>query len=141
MTFLQRFGSAINLNPHLHVLMLDGVYVKGEVPRFVAGSRLRDSDVRQIVETTARRIVRLLQRRGLLEEDADDPLWEKEPLLASITAASLRGHLAVGARAGQRIRRRLIDPDRGVHTGPLCFAARGFSLHVIAAAWNGCAAT
>ena len=26
-TFVQRFGSALNLNPHLHVLMLDGVYV------------------------------------------------------------------------------------------------------------------
>jgi hypothetical protein len=29
-TFVQRFGSSINLNPHLHVLMLDGVYVGGE---------------------------------------------------------------------------------------------------------------
>ena len=29
-TFVQRFGSSLNLNPHLHVLMLDGVYVDGE---------------------------------------------------------------------------------------------------------------
>lgn len=29
-TFVQRFGSALNLNPHCHVLMLDGVYACGE---------------------------------------------------------------------------------------------------------------
>jgi hypothetical protein len=26
-TFIQRFGSALNLNVHLHMLFLDGVYV------------------------------------------------------------------------------------------------------------------
>ena len=35
-TFVQRFGSSLNLNPHVHVLMLDGVYVDGEdAPVFV----------------------------------------------------------------------------------------------------------
>ena len=29
-TFVPRFGSSLNLNPHVHVLMLDGVYVDGE---------------------------------------------------------------------------------------------------------------
>ena len=44
--------------------------------------RLTDADVRRIVETTARRVIRLLQRRGLLDAVAD-PLWEREPLLAA----------------------------------------------------------
>jgi hypothetical protein len=26
MTFVQRFGGALNLNPHLHILMIEGVY-------------------------------------------------------------------------------------------------------------------
>ncbi|MCB9707253.1 MAG: transposase [Myxococcales bacterium] len=30
LTFVQRFDSALRLNPHLHVLMLDGVYIHGE---------------------------------------------------------------------------------------------------------------
>jgi hypothetical protein len=92
-TFVQRFGSALNCNPHFHVLMPDGVYVTsadGE-PTFVRAPGLNDDDVRQIVETTANRVVRLLQRRGLLEEDTVDPLWEEEPLLATITAASVPG--------------------------------------------------
>ena len=52
-TFVQRFGSSLNLNPHVHVLMLDGVYVDGEdAPVFVAAPPLSDQAVQQIVETT-----------------------------------------------------------------------------------------
>ena len=32
-TFMQRFGSSPNVNPHLHVLLLDGVYVDEEEVR------------------------------------------------------------------------------------------------------------
>jgi len=61
---VQRFGSALNLNPHFHVLMPDGVYVTGQdgTPSFVRVPQLSDDDVQQIVETTAKRVVRLLQR-------------------------------------------------------------------------------
>ena len=91
-TFVQRFGSALNLNPHSHALIIDGVYVDGEAgPEFVPAPPLSDDDVQQIVETTAQRVVRLLQRRGLLEEGNTDPLMEQEPLLATITAASIQG--------------------------------------------------
>ena len=31
-TFIQRFGSALNCNLHLHTLMLDGVYAAREAP-------------------------------------------------------------------------------------------------------------
>ncbi len=111
--------------------MPDGVYVPGAdgTPTFVRAPRLTDDDVQQVVETTAKRVVCLLQRRGLLEEGNVDPLWEEEPLLATITAASVQGQVATGDRAGQRVRRRLIDPEEGVRSGPLCFASRGFSLH------------
>ena len=110
--------------------MIDGVYVDGEDgPEFVPAPPLSDDDVQQIVETTAQRVVRLLQRRGLLEEGHADPLLEQEPLLATLTAASIQGQVATGERAGQPVRRRLLDPQQGVRTGPLCFAARGFSLH------------
>jgi hypothetical protein len=130
-SFVQRFGSALNLNPHFHVLMLDGVYITGAdgTPTFVRAPQLTDDDVQRIVETTAKRVVRLLQRRGVLEESNVDPLWEDEPLLATITAASVQGQIATGERAGLRVRRRLIDPEEGIRSGPLCFASRGFSLH------------
>jgi len=130
-TFVQRFGSSINLNPHMHVLLLDGVYVRGDdgLPFFVPAPPLTDDDVRTIVETTAKRVVRLCQRRGFFEEGSTDPLWEQEPLLAQISAASVQGMVATGERAGRKVRRRLTDPEDGVRTGALCYASRGFSLH------------
>ena len=86
--FVQRFGSALNVNPHFHVIVPDGVFVEGPDgdPVFVAAPPLTDKDVQRIAETTAARIVRLLQQRGLLEPDSVDPLWQNEPLLASLTA-------------------------------------------------------
>ena len=110
----QRFGSALSLNRHSHVLALDGVYVAGAdgQPEFVAAAPIHDDNERQIAETTARRVVRLCQRRGLLEEDATDALWEKEPLLATLTTAAVngRGHRcacrATGAARGRPTRGR-----------------------------------
>ena len=111
--------------------MLDGVYVAEEdgTPRFVPAPRLTDEDVQRIVETTARRVIRLCQRRGMFDEGAVDPYWEDEPLLAQIAAAAVQGTVATGERAGQRVRRRLSDPEDGVRAGALCYASRGFSLH------------
>jgi len=111
--------------------MMDGVFVRDEdgTPFFVPAPPLTDDDVRAIVETTAQRVVRLCQRRGLFEEGSTDPLWEQEPLLAQISAASVQGMVATGDRAGRKVRRRLTDPEDGVRSGALCYASRGFSLH------------
>ena len=129
-TFVQGFGSSINLKPHFHVLFFDGVYVPaadGGAPVFVAAPPLADEDVQEIVETAAQRIVRLLQRRGLLDGSLVDALRESEPLQAALSAASVQGQLATGEGAGQRVRRLLCDGAEAVRRASLCFAARGFS--------------
>jgi len=63
-TFLQRFGSALNLNVHFHTLALDGVcpYAVGEpaAPRFFPLPASRD-DVARVLAGTARRLHRLLE--------------------------------------------------------------------------------
>ena len=66
---------------------------------FVPSPRLSDEEVQQIVESTAKRVVRLLQRRGLPEDGNADPLWEAEPLLATLATASVQGQVALGERA------------------------------------------
>ena len=110
--------------------MLDGVYIDGKkAPVFVPAPPLFDPDVQQIVQTSARRIIRLCTRHGLLDDTQADRLADEEPVLAALTAASVRGTLATGARAGQRLRRVLQDPATGVRTASWCFASRGFSLH------------
>ena len=52
---------------------------------------LSDQAVQQIVETSARRIIRLCTKRGLLGDTVADPLADEEPVLAALTAASVRG--------------------------------------------------
>ncbi len=114
------------------MLLFDGVYVPtadGAAPVFIPAPPLEDADVQEIVETAAERIVRLLQRRGLLDDSQVDELTEAEPLQAALAAASVQGQLATGERAGQRVRRLLSDAAQAVRSAPLCFAARGFSLH------------
>ncbi|MFO8071474.1 MAG: transposase zinc-binding domain-containing protein [Polyangia bacterium] len=112
-TFCQRFGSALNLNPHFHKLQLDGTYVHAESadsPLFVPAPELQDADVKRIVETTARRVLRMLERRGILTPGELDPLADESPVLAGVTAASVRGLVATGDRAGKLVRRVLADP-------------------------------
>jgi hypothetical protein len=77
----------------------------------------------------AHRVIRLLRKHGVLDEDRYDDFAEDEPLLAGMTSASIMGLVSTGDRAGRRVRRVLSDPTDAVRTGPLCFASSGFSLH------------
>ncbi len=124
-TFVQRFGSSLNLNPHLHVLMLDGVYVDGdEAPVFVPAPPLSDQDVQQIVQTSTRRILRLCAKRGLLDRHRSRSAADEEPVLAALTAASVGGLLATGERAGQP---RATCPERCGHRGAYGALVRCFA--------------
>jgi hypothetical protein len=137
-TFLQRAGGSINLNPHFHSLILDGVYVSSvpyEAPRFRLLPPPTNAEVARITAAIARRVEKLLVRRDLLGEEASadpDPLEIDEPLLSRLYAASVQGRIAAGPRAGQRLVRLgdRIDPDDLEEiTGRRCASVRGFSLH------------
>src|SRR5262245_54615409 len=75
---LQRRSSDLRLNPHLHVVFLDGVYHEhGEQVLFRELPRLSTREVGSVLQQAVRRIARHLARRGLLDEpsgggDADD---------------------------------------------------------------------
>jgi hypothetical protein len=63
---VQRFGGALNLNVHLHVLVVDGVFRNGgDGVRFHPVGRLTREDVAEVVAVVARRVARVLERRGL----------------------------------------------------------------------------
>jgi hypothetical protein len=134
-TFIQRFGSALNLNLHFHTLALDGAYQYGdgheETPRFFVLPPPGYNDVSRVLVGTARRLQRLLESRA---EESDDALARDEPLLALLAAASLRSRTAAGPHAGEPWRRvgdRIDpgdpsdDPDASSRV-PEC---RGLSLH------------
>ena len=107
---IQRFGGALNLNVHVHALVIDGVFAKeGDLLRFHPARRLTRDEVADVVAVVARRIERLLQRRGLAatpeESGAPDTWFEEAPVLAGIAAASVQGLVALGPRAGARVQR------------------------------------
>jgi hypothetical protein len=136
-TFVQRFGDALNLNVHFHSLLLDGVYAPGPggTLHFRPLPPPDDAEVERVVAQVARRLARLLERRGIGPEsdptDAD-PLADDEPLLAQIYGASVAGRIASGRRAGQRVMRvgDCIDPEAlPALQAERCASVSGVSLH------------
>jgi len=136
-TQLQRFGSAINLNLHLHSLVLDGVYteVDGRA-HFRPLPPPSQRDIETLCATIARRVRRLLMRRGLADESAVDALAEQEPLLAGVCAASTQGLVATGDRAGgavQRIGDEVEEDESSAQPARLCAQVAGFNLQAAVA--------
>jgi hypothetical protein len=112
-TFMQRFGSALNLNVHYHLLFLEGVYLdrtdQGRKPRFLTGEPPSDADIADVVQKISHRVIRKLRHLGYLEAGLDttvatgyDPLVDAEPALARTMAASVQQRLAWGERAASR---------------------------------------
>ena len=84
-TLIQRFGSALNLNVHFHMLWLDGVYEEttGPAQRKPRLHRARAPTSAQLTElagTIAHRVCRHLTRKGWLE-------GEDESVFLSVRAA------------------------------------------------------
>ena len=73
-TLIQRFGSALNLNMHLHQLFLDGAYrFAGGKASFYRARRSTRDELAKLLDALSRRIVRLLERRGLLIAEPEYP--------------------------------------------------------------------
>jgi hypothetical protein len=138
-TFIQRFGSALNLTPHFHTLVLDGVYpgAASSPGPFVPLPPPETDDVARVLAGTARRILRRFERKGITMEE--DPLAADEPLMAMLGAASIRSRIATGPEAGDPWRRLgdRVEPgeeeEDGVEPGarvpPRCVRQGGMSLH------------
>jgi len=103
-TLIQRFGSAANLNIHLHCLVLDGVYRTTEgVPVFHAVRAPTATQLQALLSRIIKRLKRLLTPQGYLIEElgmttlADtDP----DPVLGPLQAAACTYCIALGPRAG-----------------------------------------
>lgn len=136
-TALQRAGGALNANLHFHTLVLDGVFT--EAPEgaltFHPAPGSSDAEVATALATIRHRVRRLLVRHGLEPgDDATGPadrLAEESPVLAGIVGASVQGRVALGQRAGARVRRLGDARDTPIVTsrGPRQAHLEGFDLH------------
>ena len=122
-TFIQRFGGILNLNPHFHSLLLDGLFVQGPDEQLVFKPLPppTDEDIQQLTERLAERLGALARRR--MEQAEIDPPWDQDDdahLLAS-NAEALR-------TPGTRLQLDLGAPS-SENRKPLCAKVDGFSLH------------
>ncbi|HKA29063.1 MAG TPA: transposase [Candidatus Binatia bacterium] len=109
----RRPGSLDAWPVHFHVLELDGVFASDAdgTMRFHRVSAPTDADIARLVAAIARRLGRLLARRGLTgDADATDPLAAESLALAGLASAAVQGRLALGPRAGSRVERLGGDP-------------------------------
>ena len=106
-TFIQRFGDALDLNPHFHSLVLDGAYVvrHGRFEGFVQIAAPSDEDVAGIAVQVAKRVVRMLRRRGKVEDDEVTPVEDDGSMLLPCMAASVQRVGVVGEGEGLTLRR------------------------------------
>jgi hypothetical protein len=68
-TVIQRANSDLRCNPHVHEIFLDGVYAPdrdGKGFMFHPAPAPTQADVEAIVERASKRILRFLQRRGVI---------------------------------------------------------------------------
>ena len=136
-TALQRAGGALNANLHFHSLVLDGVFTEDPAGAltFHPAPGPSDAEVAAALATVRQRVQRLLVRHGLEPADAAtgpaDRLAEESPALAGIVGASVQGRVALGQRAGARVRRLgdARDTEAVTSRGPRQAHLEGFDLH------------
>ena len=111
-TLIQRFGSAANLNIHLHCLVLDGVYRRGTdgTPVFVEVPAPTDEALQTVLHKIITRTMKLLTRRGALVEEQgstcmadNDGDSDEARTLRPLQAAACTYRIAFGPRAGQKV--------------------------------------
>lgn len=104
-SFLQFFGSALQVTPHFHALVPDGVFVaeEGQV-HFEALGPPTQGEVRRLLSRVRQQVLRLLEKRGAL------PAQGPEDALQAYQSHSLREALnQVTCQVGSR------DTNKQVH--------------------------
>jgi len=140
-TLIQHFGSAPNLNIHVHMIFLDGVYTGGSSSLpicFRPVTAPNRAELTRLTHTIAHRVGRYLERQGLMERDAGNIFLTQEAVDASdedptnqLLGSSVTYRIAVGPQQGQKVFTLQTLPDAG--SDNLCTTVvgevSGFSLH------------
>jgi hypothetical protein len=139
-TLIQRFGSALNLNIHFHMLFLDGAYTSSSnlhPLRFLRVKAPTKGELTRLTHTIAQRVARYLERQGLVERDTGNVYLTPEAVAASdedpsnqLFGSSITYRIAVGPQQGRKVITLQTLPDiesdnLDTNTGEVS----GFSLH------------
>ena len=139
-SYLQRAGGALNLNLHYHLLVLGGLYTTGEGGEaiFTRIPGIHNDELARVVRGVSRRVIKYLRKAGRLSEDGEevfigDASDEYHEALSHMKRASISSRIALGPRAGLRVRR--IGSSFGFEEEVPkshsygCVSMNGFSIH------------
>ncbi len=134
-TLIQRFGSALNLNIHFHMLFLDGVYVTADGgPFFRRVAPPTQAEMETLIHRISHRIGRYLERAGLLVRDMENSYLTLETrdgsAMDDLIGHSITYRIAVGPHQGQKAFTLRTVPATTRESGDRALAkSAGFSLH------------
>lgn len=134
-TLIQRFGSALNLNVHFHLLVLDGVYRRESEDRlrFVSVAAPNADELSRLVQRIAERIGRSLARSGLITRDIENAYLAFDPAeespINALLGASITYRIATGPREGQKVFTLQTLPGSPAEPRRDVAESSGFSLH------------
>lgn len=140
-SFTQRWGAALNLNVHCHILCPDGVYTNiGDDPRFRNVDPITDDEVAALVERIAHSVMRYFKKMSYIDKEGEivqnpkqDELFTESQSLSLATACSINGKIAFGPNTGKYVTK--IGKGFGyleeipLAKGKRCYSVNGFSLH------------
>jgi len=128
-TFVQRFGSALNLNVHFHTLFTDGVFYKvGDGYEFYRIQAPSQEELHFLAEKIQKKIFKVIEKLGLNDRDQ---IWLDENILGEVSSMSITHKAGFGERAGNGLKRygikRIeVDPE---DNDPMSCNVGGFSLN------------
>ena len=134
-TLIQRFGSAANLNIHLHCIFLDGVYrMTDEGPVFQPARAPTTEQLHPLLNQIIKRTMKLLTRLGyLIEEEGMTYMAETDDTdnaMSPLQSAACTYRIALGPRAGHKMLSLQTVPSFEAQDTPQsCANQQGFSLH------------
>jgi len=108
-TLIQRFGSALNLNIHFHMLFLDGVFTQNQTGQmsFVRSKAPTLDELNKLVHTISHRIARYLERQGLLVRDMENTYLQldtpDDDPLQNLQGHSISYRIAMGLQQGRKV--------------------------------------
>ena len=143
-TLVQRFGSALNLNVHFHMLFVDGVYSRNHHGKVVfkrTGAPEKD-ELCKLVNQISLRVAAYLERQGFLERDEENSYLQldgmEEDPMQQLLGHSITYRVAVGPQQGKKVFTLQTVPATESDGNSQAAKESGFSLHagVVAQHWE-----
>lgn len=127
-TFIQRFGSALNLNIHFHSLVPDGVFLESEGGYlFCRQSEPTRDELLEIAIKIHKKVLKCADGLGLLGNESQQSFNEES--LADYADLSISNKSGFGERAGKHIRRYGVKRIEVEYDDAYSVNVEGFSLN------------